>query len=75
MRIADLSLLGVTFLCIGLNKRLGLRLLHIMQYPRYCMGYESVIHTDSHSNHKNKLKFALNLLDIYQQFTFMINQK
>ena len=41
-------------------------------------GYESVIHTDSQSNHKNKLKyikFALNLLDIYQQFTFMINQK
>ena len=28
-QIADLSLLGVTFLCIGLNKWLGLRLLHI----------------------------------------------
>ena len=42
-RIVDLSLLGVNFLCIGLNKRLGLKLLHTMQYPRYCTGCESVV--------------------------------
>ena len=39
--IANLSLLGVNFLCIGLNERLGLKLLHTVQYPRYCTGCES----------------------------------
>ena len=40
--------------------------------------YSTVIHTNSQSNHKNKLrkkKSALRLLDIFQQFNFVINQK
>ena len=44
MRIDELSLLCVNFLCAGLNKQLGLKLLHAVQYPRYCTGCESQTH-------------------------------
>ena len=48
-RIVDLSLFGVSFPCIGLNKQLRLKLLQTMQYPRYCTGSQSLsqayIHT------------------------------
>ena len=35
-RIVDLSLFGVSFPFIGLNKQLKLKLLQTMQYPRCC---------------------------------------